>query len=132
VVTVLSVSEGGVYCEGFDLEPLDESFTLEICLDPAGPAWSPAPGAAAWRSRMGRGACAVSLRVEVELLFVDLAERDETGVAKVGLGGRFTGMTEQERDHLRDFIARETFRATEWRTAGGAVPVSRHVGSDEI
>jgi hypothetical protein len=132
-VTVLSVSEGGVYFEGFDLEPLGESFRLEVCLDPAGPAWSPSPGAAGWRSRLGAGQCAVSLSIDVELLYVDLGEKDENDQAKVRLGGRFAGLSEQDLEHLRDFIARETFRATEWRTAGGAVPVSRHAagGNEE-
>ena len=53
-------------------------------------------------------------------------EQEGEGETKVGLGGRFTELGSQELDQLRDFIARESFRATEWRTAGGAVPVSRH------
>jgi hypothetical protein len=125
-VKVLSVGQGGVYCEGLDLEPLEESFRLELCLEPGSPAWSPSPGAAGWRSRMCAGVGSYKLRVEVHLLYVDLAERDGNEQAKVGLGGRFIGLTEHDQERLNDFIARESFRATEWRTAGGAVPASRH------
>ena len=126
VVTLLSVSEGGFYCEGFDLDGVDETFHLEFCLDPAGPAWSPTPGAAGWRSKMGGGACAFPLRVGADLLYLMLADQAGDEGERIGLGARFTGMTVRQLDELKDFIARETFRATEWRTAGGAVPVNRH------
>lgn len=129
VVTLLSLSEGGFYCEGFDLHEIGPEFRVRFSLEATSPAWSPTPGAAGWRSRMGAGEPNVQLEVEAELLYLDLGERQSGGETKVGLGARFSGLDEAQLDELQDFIARETFRATEWRTAGGAVPAARHLAT---
>jgi hypothetical protein len=124
-VTVVSLSEGGCHCEGFDLEEVGERLELSLSLDPAGPSWSPRPAAGGWRSRMLAGLPVVDLRLECEVLYRDTAARERDPEARLGLGLRFVDVAPRTLDELRDFVARETFRAREWRTAGGAVPVAR-------
>ena len=126
-LTVLSLSEGGFYGEGFDLDEVDPEFRIRLDLNPRGPTWSPVPGVAGWRSRMLDGLASQTLILPAGLLYLDLAAREREPRAKVGLGGRFADIGQAEREQLREFIARERFRAREWRTAGGAVPVVRRM-----
>ena len=124
-VTVLSLCEGGFFCEGFELERVGAEFNLRLDLNPVGPAWSPKPGAAGWRSQMLSGLARHTLRLKAELLYLDFCDGTGTATRKVGLGGRFTGMSEAAQDELADFIARESFRERSWRTAFGAIPAPK-------
>jgi hypothetical protein len=135
-VTVLSLSEGGFYCEGFDLDRIGPVFRLRLVLDPRGPAWSPTPGAGCWRSRMLDGLDSERLELTSKLLYLDLHGEPVAPDRKVGLGARFESLAALALDRLREFVARESFRAREWRVAGGAVPLPRRPpvvnGGDEI
>ena len=122
-VTVLSLSEGGYYCEGFDLDRVGPVFRLILDLDPRGPAWSPTPGAGCWKSRMLDGLSAERIELSSELLYLDLDGPGGSSPSKVGLGARIASPTGDHLERLREFVARESFRAREWRTAGGAIPL---------
>lgn len=124
-VTVLSLSEGGFYCEGFDLDFIGPDFRVSLVLDPQGPAWSPTPGAGCWRSRMLDGLDSERLELSAELLYLDLHGGPARSQRKIGLGGRFASPPPAALERLREFVARENFRAREWRVAGGAVPLPK-------
>ena len=76
------------------------------------------------------------LTLSAELLYLDLHGRPADDDSKIGLGGRVASPSASVLERLREFVARESFRAREWRVAGGAVPLPRRPsvphGGDEI
>lgn len=120
-MTIVSLSEAGFACRGFDLQGIEPVFTLRVVLDSRDPDWSPTGLAAAtWTPRRKHGPNGVPLRARARLLYLDLDEAAEPGRVTVGAG--FEGLGDEALGALREFISGEVFRAREWRTEGGAIP----------
>ena len=68
-----------------------------------------------WRAHLARCAVARWLARDTRL--------DRPPGFDSSLGGRFATPAPSAVERLREFVARESFRAREWRVAGGAVPL---------
>ena len=122
-VNIVSLSEAGFFCDGFELDEIGGLFDVSFLLEPKGPAWSPAPGAAHWEGDGGELSAGVPIEAKAEVLYLDLSDQEQLMGSRVGLGARFTAIERPQLRSLRDFIARSAFRETGWRTEGG-VPSS--------
>jgi hypothetical protein len=118
-VTVLSLSEGGFYCEGLGLDVVTGRFDVAIELRSHEPCWRPRDPEEPWRGDLAH--LPTVLRGAADVLYVDLHRREATGPAAAGLGARFVDLPADRLEVLREFIDRELFRVHEWRTRGGAV-----------
>ena len=115
-VRVLSLSEGGFYAEGLDLDEAGRSVVLDLVLENAGqPSWSPKSGA---RSAV---LSETPFRGPAELLYLDLGRDAAFGRASIGMGARFGTLREADALALRGFVA-EMLLTRERRAKGGAVP----------
>ncbi|MEM7243797.1 MAG: PilZ domain-containing protein [Acidobacteriota bacterium] len=119
-VSVTSLSEGGFYCRGHELEGVEDSFEIRLRLESAGPDWSPRPGEPGWISPR-RQRAQVEVEASAALLYVDFQDDQEGG--RVGLGARFEHLGEVARAAIREYVQDEIFRVRGWRTAGGGVPM---------
>jgi hypothetical protein len=121
-VTVASLSEGGFYCEGPDLEKVASPMRLAVRLESREPSWRPNDPDCPWQGDDSalEGRLFESM---AEVLYLDLYRADAVGSAMVGLGGRFCDLPEEKLEVLREFVSRELFRTRDWRTRGGAVHV---------
>jgi hypothetical protein len=118
-ITVSSLSEAGFYGDGFDLDSVGATVGVKLNLE-ISPEWSPEKVPAEWNGPKAR---LQEIVCQADVLYLDLGRQAAGAERKVGVGARFEGLSSVSLSLLREFISRQVFRESEWRTAGGAIPM---------